>query len=237
MASALVLVDYANLQQRHKDAGMLDLVTKVLAGISWDPGTLRGTCEVRFYGGWYEEDQLTRQAQDVVVEIQRDFPAVIRVPAQNGTIAFNTTADLARSLLQDPGNHLFRTYRRKERATNVRVESPGVVGCTHDDCVLPKVKHMLKKGSCPRSGCSVQRSDLIYRHEQKIVDTMLTCDMVHASNRDFDRLVLVSDDDDFIPPLRTILLNGRSAVRCNPKPDHQRGLQSVGSVQLVEITV
>jgi len=237
MVTALILVDYANLLQPQRDAGVLDLVTKVLSGIPWEPETTRGRCEVRIYGGWYEEDQITRQAQDLTVELQENFPSVVRVPAAAGIVTFSVVADLAVSLLQDPATHLFRTYRRKEKATNVRVETPITVGCADSSCILPMMKHMLKRGSCPKDGCSVQRTDLLYRHEQKVVDTMLACDMIHATDRDFTKLILVSDDDDFIPPLRTILLKGKAAVRCNPKPNRQRGLLSVGSAHVVEITV
>ena len=216
---------------------MLDLTTKVLAGIIWEADARRGTCEVRIYGGWYEEDQFTRQAQELFVQLQRDFPAVVRVPSAHGSIAFSTTADLAVSLLQEPSTHLFRTYRRKEKASNIRVETPTSVGCCDNECVLPMVKHALKKGSCPKIGCSIIRTDLIYRHEQKIVDTMLTCDMVHATDREYSKLILVSDDDDFIPSLRTTVLKGKAAVRCNPKQGRGRGPLVVGSVQIVETTI
>ena len=237
MPNALILVDYSNLLPRQKEAGVLDLVTRVLAGVDWEAGLTRGNCEVRLYGGWYEEDQITRDAQDLTVELQRDFPAIAQVPVEWGNIAFNTKADLAVSLLQEPAAHLFRTYRRKERVTNVRVQTQSVVGCTDSSCVLPLMKKILKSGSCPKAGCSIERDDLIFRHEQKIVDTMLTCDMVHATDRDYSKVILVSDDDDFIPPLRTVLLRGKSAVRCNPKPNRQRGVLSVGTAQVVEITV
>jgi uncharacterized LabA/DUF88 family protein len=237
MTNALILIDYGNLLQRHRDAGLLDLVVRILGGITWDTGTARGRCDIRIYGGWYEEDMITRQAEELTVEIQRDFPTVIRVSSNGVIIPFSTSADLAMSLLQEPSTHLFRTYRRKERPWNVRVESKAAVGCEEDSCVLPLMKKMLKHGSCPKEGCSIHRTDLLYRHEQKIVDTMLACDMVHATDREYSKLILVSDDDDFIPPLRTVLLKGKSAVRCNPKTGHQRGIQRVGNVQLAEITV
>jgi uncharacterized LabA/DUF88 family protein len=97
------------------------------------------------------------------------------------------------------------------------------------------MKQLLKTGKCPKGGCTVLNCDLVYRHEQKIVDTMLTCDLIHAANRLPDRIILVSGDDDFLPPLRTVLLRGTAAVRCHPKPRTQRTLFPPGGSKLLEM--
>jgi hypothetical protein len=84
---------------------MLDVVTKVLVQVPWDHSITRGNCEVRVYGGWYEGNQITRMAQDLSVELQRDFPIIVRVPLGNSNLALKTSAELAVSLLQEPGHH------------------------------------------------------------------------------------------------------------------------------------
>jgi uncharacterized LabA/DUF88 family protein len=170
------------------------------------------------------------------VGLQRDFPAIVRVPLGNGAnLTLKANAELAVSLLQEPGHHLFNTYRRKGKPSNVRVEKPTEVGCVDAACVLPQMKQLLSKGSCPKAGCTVTNCDLVYRHEQKIVDTMLTCDLIHAVDRVSGRVVLVSGDDDFLPPLRTVLLRGGAAVRCYPKPSTQRTTFPHGGAQLLEV--
>ena len=233
---AIAFIDYDNLRQDHKSAGMLDVVTKAFVLVPWDHSITRGRCEVRVYGGWYEGDQMTRLAQDLSAELQRDFPAIVRVPLGNNNIlSLSANAELAVSLLQEPGHHLFNTYRRKGKPANVRVEKPDDVGCVDAACVLPQMRKLLKSGNCPKDGCTVSNCDLIYRHEQKIVDTMLTCDLIHAVDRVSGRVILVSGDDDFLPPLRTVLLRGGAAVRCHPKPSTQRQpFPAVGS-QLLEV--
>src|SRR5262245_31238600 len=182
--SAIVFVDYDNLRPTQKSAGILDLVTKILVQLPWNTPMTRASCEVRVYGGWYEGTQMTRMAQEIAVQLQRDFPAIIRLPVGNGPqLALRTNAELAVALLQEPGHHLFNTYRRKGRPSNVRVEKPGDVGCADAACVLPQMKQLLRTGGCPKAGCSVTTCDLVYRHEQKIVDTMLTCDLIHSVDR------------------------------------------------------
>ena len=63
---------------------------------------------------------------------------------------------------------------------------------------------------------------MIYKYEQKIVDTMLTCDLIYISEMDCNYLILVSSDDDFLPPIRTILSSGKTIYRIHPKPNNRR---------------
>lgn len=231
-----VFVDYDNLQPLQKAAGIRDVVNKALVRIPLAAGTDRLKCEVRVYGGWYEGSQITRLAQDVTVELQRDFPTIIRLPhTGRDHVSISTGAELAVALLQEPAHHMFNTYRRKGKPTNVRVEAPTVVGCTDLDCLLPMMKRLLRTGQCPKAGCNVVVGDLVYRHEQKIVDTMLACDLVYAADRGHDRVVLVSGDDDFLPPLRTVLLRGARAVRVHPRSGMQRASFPRGGAELLEL--
>lgn len=235
MTTLAVFIDYDNLLPGQKSAGILDVVTKALIQIPRDSGLMRAKCEVRVYGGWYEGTAITQLAQHVTVELQRDFPTIIRLPNATGeatTVA--TTAELAVALLQEPGHHMFNTYRRKRRPANIRVELPVTVGCTDPDCILPSVKKLLKTGRCPKPGCTVSVADLVYRHEQKIVDTMLTCDLLHAATAGTQCVVLVSGDDDFLPPLRTITLSGATVIRFHTKPNCQRVSFPRCSGQLIE---
>jgi uncharacterized LabA/DUF88 family protein len=233
---AIVFIDYDNLLQKQKTAGILDVVKNVLVQVPWDQSPTRGSCQIRVYGGWYEGEQISRMAQDLTVEIQRDFPAIVRIPRDTGdNLALMVNAELAVALLQAPAYHLFNTYRRKGKPCNVRVEKPAEVGCVDAACVLPQMKHLLSKGCCPKLGCSVANYELVYRHEQKIVDTLLTCDLIHAVDRVSGRVILVSGDDDFLPPLRTVLLRGGAVVRCFPKPSSQR--TAFDDPQLLEVNL
>jgi len=230
-----VFIDYDNLLPTQKAAGVLDVVTKALIQIPLGAAGARARCDVRVYGGWYESTEITRLAQDVTIEIQRDFPKIIRLPVGDGNhVAVSANAELAVALLQEPSHHLFNTYRRKGKPYNVRVEKPTIVGCADPDCILPLMKKLLKTGNCPKPGCGVAVGDLVYRHEQKIVDTMLSCDLIHAAGGGTDRIILVSGDDDFLPPLRTILLRGAAAVRFHPKPNCQRASFPHGGATLLE---
>ncbi len=231
-----VFVDYDNLTPQQKTAGIVDVVTKALVQVPLKDATSRGRCDIRIYGGWYEGSQMTRLAQDVSIEIQDDFPRIVRIPVTGGEqVNLSSTAELAVALLQEPAHHLFNTYRRKGKPANVRVEDQTSVGCTDSTCALPLMKKLLKTGRCHKTGCGVAVGNLIYRHEQKIVDTMLSCDLIHAASYPDVRIVLVSGDDDFLPPLRTILLRGVEAVRFHPQPNCQRATFPFGGAKLLEL--
>jgi len=232
----VVLIDYDNLHDAQKISGVLDVVTKVLMQQPKHDLPLHGVCEIRIYGGWYEGELMSKLAQDVSVEIQDTFPSIIRVPATNGEkVNYAANAEIALALMEEPAHHLLNTYRKKGKPRNVRVKRPSEIGCTDSECILPKVRKILKTGSCSKTGCSVAGEEVVYRHEQKIVDTMLTCDLLYLSSQRYDHIILVSGDDDFLPPLRTLLLRGSVVTRVHPKTNNQRLPVSVSDSILVEL--
>ncbi|MGU9854569.1 NYN domain-containing protein [Pseudomonas sp. LF245] len=231
-------VDYDNLSPLQKSSGILDVVQKTLIQASgmFPPGI--ASCEVRLYGGWYEGDDLSVLSQQLSVKIQSEFPAVLRVPSERGgVVIFMTTAELAVSLLEEPGHQLFNTYRRKGRPSNIRVETPASVGCSTSTCPLPLAKKLLQKGSCPTLGCVTGGSSLVYRHEQKLVDTMLTCDLIYLSDQKYDFLFILSADDDFLPPIRTLLMRGAKIIRVHPNMSNALLPIKVGASTLIELGI
>lgn len=231
-------IDYDNLSPMQKNGGILDVVQKIFLQASAFFSKNMGVCEIRLYGGWYEGDTLSMLSQQLSVRMQNEFPTVIRFIRDNGQVAIiRTTAELAFSLLEDPSHHLFNTYRRKGRPSNLRVESPSTVGCNSTTCPLPLVKKLLSKGRCPTSGCISGGNTLVYRHEQKLVDTMLTCDLIYLANQECDYLFIVSADDDFLPPIRTLMLRGTNIIRVHPQMSNTLIPIKIGSETLVELGI
>lgn len=233
-----VCVDYDNLSQLQKSSGIFGVVQKTLSQASELFTENVGKCEIRLYGGWYEGDSLSLLSQKLSVEIQREFPAVIRVIKENDQIVvIRATAELALSLLEEPSHQLFNTYRRKGRPNNIRVETPASIGCSSPDCLLPIVKKLLQKGKCPSEGCLSGNIPLVYRHEQKLVDTMLTCDLIYLAGQGCDFLFIVSADDDFLPPIRTLMLRGAKIIRVHPQMRNALMPIKIGSETLIELGI
>ena len=231
-----VLVDYDNLLETQKLSGVLDVVTRALMQLPRRTNGLRGVCEVRIYGGWYEDETMTTLAQQISVNIQNQFPTILRLPTDSAEqVLLHTTSELAVSLLEEPAYHLFGTYRKKGKPSNVRVQRPEIVGCVAPMCPLPAARKLIRKGKCPVETCTTVADDLVYRHEQKIVDTMLTCDLLYLTKLGYEYLILVSADDDFLPPIRTALLRGANIVRVHPQANERRKPISIVGGQLIEL--
>ena len=59
-----------------------------------------------------------------------------------------------------------------------------------------------KNKRCPVSGCNLTNQDLFVSIEQKMIDTMLSCDLLTYCKEDNVKIILlISDDTDFFPPL------------------------------------
>jgi uncharacterized LabA/DUF88 family protein len=219
-----------------KTVRLLDVAVKILTQLPKPNAQELGLCEIRLYGGWYEMETMTKKAQALFVSIQKEFPKVINLPNKSeGSTPINISALLAVALNEDPSRLLFNTFRKKGGVNNVRIQKKEDIGCLKNDCTLLHLRNFLKNGKCPAVSCSVAHGSLLYRSEQKLVDTMLSCDLLYAEKQGFDHIVVVSDDDDFIPAIHTLLLRGAPVVRAHPKFSSQRQKIIIGGAQLHEM--
>lgn len=228
-------IDYDNLNEDKKRKGLLDLATRALMSLRIPTQKTTGRCELRVYGGWYNETTLTPLAQKIIAEIGREFPAVL--PFQGATGApgkISVSAELARSLEAEPTHHLFNTFRQKSAPRSLKCTHPLTKGCNDPECPLVLLPGLFDTEQCPRSGCTIQLRDLLFRREQKLVDTMLACDMIHASRLKCDFIILVSSDDDLLPAIRIALLDGTPFARLHPKNYYQNASFPAGGALFME---
>ncbi len=101
--------------------------------------------------------------------------------------------------------------------------------------------HLLLPKNCSKQGSVrfplvfVRMQTWSIQHEQKIVDTMLTCDLIYAARLSYDRIILISGDDDFLPPLRTALLRGATVFRIHPQVGSTRASFSTFGARYFEM--
>lgn len=229
-------IDYDNLNRAAKNAGLRDLVTRSLLATPVPTQAVIGDCETRIYGGWYEGSMLTQAAQNIACELGRDFPAILPFRNRAGiTGKCTVTAELARSLEAEPAHHLFNTYRQRSMPRTLKCADPSSRGCTDEDCPLACLPSLFDTEMCPKDGCSVKLHDIIFQEQQKLVDTMLACDMLHAAQLGCALISLVSSDDDLLPAIRIVLLRGIPFARLHPKTYYQKAVFPPGGAPLVEI--
>lgn len=159
--------------------------------------------EIRLYGGWYEETSLTKQAstvQQYLHEVQV-FPKVTSERVINGSI------ELAATLHEIPDFVWGHTYKESAGIPRIRVNHEIVDDvCSENRNHCPKYilyKFTRKKGkSCGVEGCINLHKNVFKGAQQKMVDTLMACDIISISEDDRVKGVLVvSDDQDHFPSL------------------------------------
>lgn len=211
----VILVDYDNVIDANKRLGLALLVERVVARIAGSGIALGSSAHVRLYGGWYESDKLTRRGQSLAAEIQREFPNVVHPPPGRG---IRLTCELALSLDVDPRTHFHHTFRKQSSPTDVRCRDPRALGCANAACPAAHVHQVLGSGVCTSAGCHRTIEDLLFRSSQKLVDTMLTVDLLSVANRIPEPVAVVSSDDDLWPGLYHVLSTGHAAIQVHTRP-------------------
>jgi hypothetical protein len=201
---AHVLVDYDNLLPHLQNLTLAPLARKIAATIDQ---LLPGVANilVRLYGGWYSEQGLTRNGTAIAQEIQRNFPMVV---AQGNVIVRRIHCEIASALIDFKTDVFMFTYRRRSgMRSKISAILPSM--CLQPKtCTLPAV-YAWSRGRCPEKGCPIVTEDVFSYAEQKLVDTLLCCDLLALANRrPGPPVFIVSDDDDIVPAYILASANG-----------------------------
>jgi uncharacterized LabA/DUF88 family protein len=207
-----ILVDYDNSAEVFRRKGIVFFADKVLQCIG--PNAFEATrgIRIRLYGGWYERSLPTRRAQALAATIEVEFPRLMSLAGMSSPRHLLTNVELAYSLEVDPSRHLWHTFRRRQLPRGLSCQLPSAVGCSDPACPLGIVHDFLKTGKCPVPGCTITPEDIIHRDEQKLVDTMLTADIICLAYSGEKTIVVVSSDDDLWPGIRTALSAGSAVI-------------------------
>lgn len=154
---------------------------------------------VRFYGGWHEDGILTKRASELLSLVGARTSSTSH-PIQTGVL--RASVELATHLAAVPGLLWAHTVRSRRGLPRLRIaETPRPDGCVSGDaCPIDLVQRMSRRSGrqCHVDGCEVDNHTAFLIREQKLVDTLLSCDcMTYA---EYASLVLVlSDDLDVLP--------------------------------------
>lgn len=215
---ARILVDYDNVLEATRRQGVQVVVDRLLSAIGTATLSAWGRAEIRLYGGWYETDHLTREAQNISSALLASFPQVARVVDKDGSHGIVVGVELARSLVIEPHFDLMHTYRQRGLPPGLKCDPPPYPGCTLPACPLLVVHNFVSSRKCPETACLLEPHDILHRGEQKLVDTMITADLIQLSLLGSDVLCVVSSDDDLWPGIRSALAKGATIVHVNTRP-------------------
>jgi hypothetical protein len=101
-ASLEVLVDYNNVREVDRRKGVVFVVERVMQSLGIRHTADARRITVRLYDGWYERMTLTRKAQDVAAEVEKNTPMTITVGDGVEQIKVVVKTELAYSLKSAP---------------------------------------------------------------------------------------------------------------------------------------
>lgn len=207
-----VLVDYDNLSYQDTSRPLIDLSGKLIS--KFLPTEINDkNVTIRLYGGWYENNSITRKAQNLNAEILKDFPRTEILCDKKTSVIVNI--ELAVSLTSAPRIELFNTFRKRGFPSGVQSHDPRTKGCSITDCPIVEVYDFFQSNKC--NTCNTIRPEhIIFRQEQKLVDTMLTSDLISICQN--NKIVsVVSSDDDIWPGILTGVISGAKVYHMQTK--------------------
>lgn len=214
-----ILVDFDNLTKRQKQQGIYTVIYTITEWLTkYCDHSIPYLFHFRLYGGWYEHRKPTRRAQDLVVEISQNLSPTMTIPLAGGQFFKpSIRADLAYSLGANPHKHLFSTFRRRSGLGQLKSQSPKPRHCNQKECPLEVVHQVIQSGACTLQGCGKSAEDVLFRAEQKLVDSMLVADLLYFACVRNAPTCIVSSDDDMWPGIISATSMGGRVFRVKPK--------------------
>ena len=225
---AMVLVDFDNIEHSLRQKGVFAIVWKLLEKLV-DIKNLRQPRYIfRLYGGWYEKHQLTRQAQNLNLDISTNIPGVVNFVINNVSCKVPVTVELAYSLAVLPSKPLLATFRPRSLQSKIHCHAPSAVGCKSNPCPMDSVHTFFQNQRCHDPQCTFTMQSFLFKGEQKLVDSMMLSDLIHYTRVGPNTLALVSSDDDLWPGIFSALIYGARIqhVRTRPAPKNSYGYSS-----------
>ena len=205
----IFLIDYDNVRPLDRHRGLTHVVEKTVRSVGVAPFAGNPWARVRLYGGWFQHAKQSRLAQSLASEIAMTFPRPVVVTDATGHIRVMARVELAYALECDPRSPLPHTFRTRNAPANLRAKSLPYVGCgSPTACSLSAIVSLFANNRCPKQGCSAGIDAILERAEQKLVDGMLTADLLHFSTRAQEPIAVVSSDDDLWPGLHGAVVYG-----------------------------
>jgi hypothetical protein len=177
----IILVDYDNIDDNLLRHGITHVINRIVSKIDFIDVDSSRRITIRLYGGWYEHNRITLKAQNLSADVAANFPNTALLSDNSTNVIVN--CEMAFSILADPTNHLFNTFRTRGIPSGLNAKHPVDCGCSTPNCPIVAIHDFIKNKSCPSCN-SIKPKDIFYRGEQKLVDTMITSDLIfHQINQ------------------------------------------------------
>lgn len=196
-----ILVDYDNVLRRkavneHSLEADLDRFVSILDRDSsfFSRATRSQKLQIRLYGGWFEDMSASRMFERAKTSVERFKNRMVSVNASTGILRY---VNFAKGMFSLSERSFFATCRMYDFEASVSRDAGAC--CKDSSLHFDYIREYLKDGACPVCGSGI-RAPILARG-QKMVDTMMSCDLLQLINNTKSPVALVSDDDDMVPAL------------------------------------
>lgn len=160
---------------------------------------------IRLYGGWYKDEILTHRASI----LQQSLANINLLPYINPQKMRKVTGkiEIATSLFYLPDLVWKNTYKEKNGIPRLRIKDDLLNEICESNSSLcpPKILNKFTKDkskACSVNECSIVHKEIFKGMEQKMVDTMMVCDIISFSDEDLvTEVIILSNDTDIIPSI------------------------------------
>ena len=137
---------------------------------------------IRLYGGWYQENVYTQKASLLATYLQQIdiFPIITDTGKVDGSVAIAE---------QQYGLDFvwYNTFQKKAGLQKVLIDhtkESQICSSNSEQCPVRILQKFIKNKErlCNNNGCNTKHQEILYRKEQKMVDTMMTCDVITYSS-------------------------------------------------------
>ena len=203
----VLLIDCDNVFKTEHQAqglGAFDAEINRIIDIALNLSELAEILHVRLYGGWTTENVLTIRASQIQQLLSKSNIFPFKHPSRG---IIRGRIELAMSLFSMPSLEFATTYKERAGLRRIRLSKAACFdGCieTESACPVRNFSRFTKMAhrACPKEGCSVSNSSVFSSYEQKMVDTMIACDLLSAaSEKGVAAVAVLTEDTDLLPAI------------------------------------
>jgi hypothetical protein len=209
-------VDLDNWHDAHSDRPIEVTLREVIAEVTGRllevaPGT--SFVSIRIYGGWTESGAMSQDASAIAAQL----PTVDPFPIPSYGRLVHGEVHLATTLSMCPTVELGDLCRTRQGPPRIRLANrPRPLGCIEpQSCAAKSLQKFTERGSrqCPTETCEVTAGVAFLTRQQKMVDTLMACDLLDfAHDPDVVAISVVTADTDLMPPLLQALALRRQPI-------------------------
>lgn len=202
MSKIVLVVDYNNIfLADNQSAKEIELTIKDVIYQALQLSRNVNEILVRIYEGWYQNDKLTDRGSSIISKFAQIelFPNVFDGRAINGRIEF---------VEQMYGIDFSwrNTYREKPGPRLIINKDAHRPYCPNnkDKCPVELLAKFTKKQDkvCHVEGCNVKNMNVFSQYGQKMVDTIMACDILtYGEDDDTEAIYVLTDDVDLFPSM------------------------------------